>query len=121
MEVQKPKCKPKQKNPRGEQWPDKKTMSRKTYPPGSATQDGLITVGSEFGRQLGLTEDDFVSCQLVKFGRVMNIQWIEVRPECRRKGIFTALLNRLWTLGYTVQVHNARPNMTKICQKKGFL
>ncbi len=83
-------------------------------------KDGIVTVDSEFGKQILFTSDKFESDSYLWIeGKRILISLIFSRHE--NQGNLSALFNKIESLGYKVAVPTPFARMQSILERKGFV
>ncbi len=104
---------------------DKKTMEGQevekigVHPPVGSRPllcDGMISFGSNEAELLGLTPDKFEGTWLWKDGNTIIISFI----ISRAKGNFKALVDRIRSLGFAVEIPTPLGRMQEIVSKNGY-
>lgn len=80
---------------------------------------GMITVDSEFGKEIGFTSDNFErGCHLWKIDNNIFISIIEAKYQGR--GVFSALVKKIESLKFSVLVPTPLAQMEKILKRWGW-
>lgn len=82
-------------------------------------KDGIIEIGSPFGKQIGFTSDRFQpSCFLWLLDPYIWISLIEAKHP--GKGHLAHLFRKIIHYGYGIKVPSPSIRMREICSKNGF-